>query len=373
MSLLAAWILGLTVLAPKETGEVISGRFGPAGQLLIAKPQFVWKVRASAPLQISGAKFTIAGKEIPARYDPVRGSVIAAPQEPLARGTYDVVATAVLSSGESFHREWSVTIRPNADADYPATSEAQLQVIRAVNQYRSTIGLPPMRVNLPLSTASQRHAEYLRQNGTTGHYQKPGRPLFFGETPEERYQVFGFAESSYETVHLGSSDPAQAVRSLIDAPYHRIPFMQPGSPEIGAGHVAVNTVLGFSWSNERAVVVSPAERQSGIPTRWTEPERPDPLRLFNAVRPVGYPIVFGYFSPEGTRISVQSASLSRADGTTVEIYINTPVNDSELNNACFLIPRKPLEPNQTYTAQVVATLPNGQAIGKTWQFSTGQP
>ena len=222
-----------------------------------------------------------------------------------------------------------------------------------------------------LNTASQFHARYLSANNTTGPFEEPGKSGFTGVEPEDRHMAFGWVGSSWEAVEFGSDNEEDAVRNLIDAPYHRIPFIQPGELWFGSGYANRRLATAFSTSTENATVVYPYNTQQDVPISWGFNERPNPLRMHgDAKRPIGYPIMLVYFTAQQAQLDVQSATLKDAQGQAVPCYLNTSQNDSELKNAVLLMPKAPLNPDSIYVARVEAAVQGGPTFVKSWTFKT---
>jgi hypothetical protein len=91
-------------------------------------------------------------------------------------------------------------------------------------------------------------------------------------------------------------------------------------------------------------------------------------------RTVGYVLVFAHFTPKKANMQVTETSLRTESGAVVEVLANTPENDKELDQSCFLIPKDPLKPKTTYVATVKAVVDGDDGpkpIEKTWRFTTG--
>src|SRR5262249_31329272 len=153
---------------------------------------------------------------------------------------------------------------------------------------------------------------------------------FCGNAPGDRLDAFGFSQSSWEGVDYGPQHGSESVQRLYDAPYHRLPFLQPGTGAVGAGFVPTHMTVEFGTSDETATVVSPSDGQKNIGLSWHGPESPDPLAIHGVDGTCGYPIVFGYFSPTMDKIVVDGATLRTTRGEDVPFWLNTPANDKDL-------------------------------------------
>jgi len=331
----------------------------------------MWQVWSTEPGEIVDGKATLNGQPVEARYDVGLRRVLADLKSPLLPGKHSVTVSAVLKDGQTISKSWEIEVPEAAIERLPVTNESQLSVLAHVNRFRSDLGLPPCQMNDALNAASLQHSKYLAQNKTTGHFQQADTPGFFGRDPVERLEAFGFIEDSWEVVELGAATEAEAIENLIDAPYHRLPFLQPGILRFGSGYDTQRLTATFSMSRTEGTVCHPREGQTDVKTTWSKNERPNPLRLHQGVRyPLGYPIVFSHYSAVGARLKLRVAKVSDQDGQDVPIFVNSPENDSELKSAVFLIPKSPLRPSTTYFARVDAAIENGPDVSRIWRFTT---
>jgi hypothetical protein len=289
----------------------------------------------------------------------------------LPPGKHRVECRVTIDRRAVFRQAWETEVVAGALEEFPPPNKEQIEALEVANEYRRTLGLVDFRPEPCLSAASLRHSQYLAMNREGGHLQKRGLPGFFGETSGDRVTAFGWTESSWEGVTHGEENVRRAVVNLFDAPYHRLPFMQPGVVAFGSGRVQDKTTLEFGGTKEKGLVVSPADGQRFVPRLWDGIERPDPLRIHEfAEQPVGYPIVFAYFDHETKGLSEVKTSLT-LDDKPVPSYVNTPQNDNELTNAVFIMPIKPLKPLTLYKVSVSAKNGAGAPLQKSWSFTTG--
>lgn len=353
-------------------GDLFGRIYGPKGRLLVSKPTFVWEVWSNDPGEIVGARASVGEWTLAARYDVARRRIVAETAAPLPSGTYPVKVAAVLRDGEVVTKSWEVAVSADARSSLAPPSESQRKTFDAVNLFRANLGLPPCRMDDTLNAVALLHSNYLARNNTTGHYESPDKPGYFGREPGERLESFSFVEDSWETIEFGALDEIEAIANLTDAPYHRLAYMQPGAPRFGSGLDTQRLTALFSMEKEEGTVVHPSDRQTGVKTRWTRNERPSPLRIHPDVRhPVGYPIVLAHFGPGMPRLNVRLAKLTDENEVDVPIHLNTPENDSEIRNATFLIPKRPLAPRTTYFVRVEASVENGPDVSRIWRFTTG--
>ncbi|HVL40135.1 MAG TPA: CAP domain-containing protein [Fimbriimonadaceae bacterium] len=378
MTNLLAWAaIGLAGSPSAPPVDAYSRAFGPRASTLISRPTLRWEIWPIGKARVTEAQMTLNGQRVQARYVPEERALVYTPPEHLEPGKYSVKCRVVIDGSLNATKEWDFTVSSYAARKLPPPSESQLRTLRAVNGVRSAMGLPGFIPDDRLNAASQAHSEYLHANNATGHYQKPGTPKFFGAAPGDRLEAYGFIQDSWEGVDYGSKSPEEAVGNLLDAPYHRIPFLQPGAPLIGSGYDGGRLALSFGTTDEVATIMYPYEGQRDVPVAWEANERPHPLRLHLKERPVvGYPIVLAHFNEDAQRIHIEAAELKdRTTGKSVPIYLNTPANDDYLRCATILMARRPLQPDTLYEVRVVGyeileTGRKGASISRTWRFTT---
>ena len=203
-----------------------------------------------------------------------------------------------------------------------------------------------------------------------GHTEQPTLTGFTGQTPGDRASAHGYPYVNYENVSSGIISFSASILDLFDAPYHRAPFLQPGPGDFGSATIGDKTTLEFGVVGKQGTVFYPFNGETDVPVQWSSPESPDPLRLWNATKPVGYILTMFYFSPDGEKITVSSATLQTEAGAAVPCYVNTPANDNALSNGLFIIPQHPLKPHTTYIATVKAATVSGADLSQTWKFTT---
>lgn len=370
LPLLAIGVVLLALTKPVRASEYEAAEPGPVGTLRVSRPTLSWKFLPVGDTKVTGVALTLNGAPVPAAYDPAKQAVIYTPAEPLGPGAYAVKCTVTLDGEWPVSEEWRFTIAPSAQASVPAPDAAQRNALTAANAYRRALGLPPLRLDPRLCAAARAHSDYLSRNRMLAHDQKPGQPGYLAANPDDRRAVFGYAGGCFENIDQGSRSVEQAVQGLFDAPYHRVAFLQPGSPDFGAGMVGDRTTLEVGTTEESGIVTYPGAGQRDVPTNWGGDEIPDPLRVHLARGPVGYAITYFYFSPSGDRIRVAHARITNGEGAPIPIYLNTPDNDDHLQNGALLIPRQPLRPGASYQVAVNAKTESGEDLSRTWNFTT---
>lgn len=345
----------------------------PTGNLVFAQPQIRWMVWPDAPSRVAGVRMTLNGKPVPAKYLPGELSAVYVPDAPLPAGEYAVHCSVTMTGAGPVAQDWKFAITKSALSRLPALGTEAPVALATANWFRKAMGLPDLRLNVSLCAAAAAHSRYLNTNHEFGHTELAGRRDFVGRDLMERNGAFGYWGGGYEDVSFSSGSAASAVAGLFDAPYHRIPFMQPGAGEFGMGRSGRQTTLEFGLTRDEGVSVYPAPNQTAVPRSWVDTESPDPLAI-HGKKPgrTGYVIAYAFFGKGNAAISVASAALTDAAGHPVACFLNTPANDSHLKNAVLIIPQAPLKPNTVYTAEVKASTAVGRNISRRWMFTTGK-
>ncbi len=253
----------------------------------------------------------------------------------------------------------------------PKPTAEQLLLFREANRFRKLMGLPPFKLSLKLCASAQAHCHYSYHHPGESHYEAENKEEFRGKTPTDRARGQGYTEGVSEDMSFGGVIE-DAVAGLVEAPYHRVLFMQPGSPDFGCGYDEGIVTLDFGTTERKEWVVYPADGQRDVPLTFTGNEIPDPLRLHGAKPPAGY-IVTLLVCGEADKIRIVSTDFTTKRGESVPYFLNTPDTDEFLNYGVFLIPRKPLLPLTEYTASVTFQRGDGAETAVVWSFKTGRP
>lgn len=351
-----------------------SGFYGPRAELRYARPTLWWEIWSETG-SVTASAMEVNGASVDARYDPDFRSLRFTPSQPLSPGVYKVHCAVTFSGGYTFTKDWDATVGTGALGALPEPTGAQNEALDQVNKCRSALGLPAFVADPRLNVAAQAHAEYMTRNGTRGHTEKPTDPGFTGADPSGRLETYGWGGASWEGLTYGQPNVRQAIVELFDAPYHRLPFMEPGSEQFGFGISSGNATTEYEGSSLEAVTVSPSDGQADAPPSWFSHETPDPLAIHPEAskdRAVGYPIMLAQFGAGKNPLQVGSASLTDSAGKAVEIFINSPANDRNLSNSVVLIPTGPLKPGQLYKVTFSGTGINGNPLQKSWSFQTAK-
>jgi hypothetical protein len=191
----------------------------------------------------------------------------------------------------------------------------------------------------------------MRANRTAGHGLTPGGEGYTGRTPGDRASHFGYRGSNSEAVAWGDFGVEDMVQGLFDAPYHRVLFMQPRTPDFGGSYLQGTLCIKFGGETGNGVVVSPADGAQNVRPYWDGIETPDPLRGTGLHGAVGYPIVLAAFGTSAEGFRFVSAKLSGPDGA-VKARVLHPGNDEHADRAVIVIPHKPLAKDTRYTVVI---------------------
>lgn len=355
----------------------------PTGIVRVTHPTLSFPIVPNGPAKITQVDMVLNQTPVAASYSETKKAVVYQPTQPLPPGEYHVQCRLAFDDASSFRQEWRFAVAADAVTDLPEPTVRQRALFDAVNALRRSLGQPPFALSKTLCAAAQAHARYARLNRSGDfHEEQLGRLGVTGVLPQDRTDAFGFVDPVRE---VGSTDTFSQgeglVMKLFDAPYHRLPFLEPDACPLGTGsegglHDYLATVLEISRSETEATVVSPFPDQRRVPTTWVDNESPDPLRIHPPHSPlVGYVIVFAHFCPGAgrltatDRITVTDMTLTAA-GEEIQVFWNTPANDAQLTDSALLIPQQPLMPGTTYHVAVKAATEGGTDISREWDFTT---
>lgn len=364
--------LAFTSAAPSRA-SFAQGQCGPDVPLLYSRPTIYWKVWGERGSVITAWEMYLNGTLVPARYVADDQRLMYTPEQALPAGRYHAACRVMVDFQQVVEKQWDFIVTPGAVSQLPAPTAAQLEGWTKANAYRRLMGLPDFILDARLCATAQRHTEYSKLNGGS-HAEIPGKPLFTGVHSWERAKVFGHEGDVSEDMSFGVRSTAAAVSGLIDAPYHRLPFMKPGAGEIGIGVADHIATLNFADGRGEGVVVYPVDGQTDVPCAFRGGESPDPRRIHHLSGAVGYIIAYLYSESRNERIQLVSTSLVTRSGVPVEHVVNWAGNDEGMDNGgVFIIPRQPLVAGNLYTATVIARNAAGQDISRRWSFTTIPP
>ncbi len=366
---LAACSLG-TVAHQKQI-QIWSAGFGPAKDIKVKNPKFVWQVWADGDAKITAASFFINGKEVDAKYDNRKKELFFESGDTLAPGTYSVVAHVKVDDWAKFDKKWTVTIRPDAVKNVDEISADTKLVLGIFNRIRSDHGFAPVYFDAAFNSAAIAHTNYLTLNREGGHGEDPANAGYTGMAASDRASLFGHVGSSWEVVSTGAQSASDAIIGLWDAPYHRISMMKPGVTIAGAGYKDGNLTIDGDGMTIDGMFVSPPAGGVNVAQSWENNESPDPTRSFdNPEHILGYPVVANVYGEKVGAISLVSSSFTNSNGAEVDRYELSAANDNHLKNSVILIPKKPLTAGSSYSVNLKLKDAQGNFYTKAWKFTT---
>lgn len=278
----------------------------------------------------------------------------------------------------------------------------QVEGLERTNLYRDIAGLPPVRMDRAINLAAQSHADY-DVRSSEGHGETPGRPGFTGAKFYERTAYYGYGSGSFEVMYFGQLRMPASVDGWVATVYHRLPYMDHRSIDIGSGVAEGSrrntTVMDFGSRghvapDERLITTFPATDQEDVPTSWDGNEMPEPLP--GASYPVGYPVSLHIQRPLGgldysvpwqwdtlgsaSRPSgpadwrLDDAQLLDASGREVPAYVLDEASDPNKflgPNVVFVIARQPMAARTEYTAHISGRDSADVSFDQRWSFTTG--
>jgi hypothetical protein len=253
------------------------------------------------------------------------------------------------------------------------------QALPILNQWRTEAKLPRLTFAAVKNRGCAHHNHYMKLNGGLQHDEVPGRP---------GYTTDGDLAGNRSVL----AQPEGTPRIWDGSVYHRMGILNPRIRESGwasSEGFSCMQIFDLRTGNPSAPVRTypwPANGMTGVPTRFTDNESPDPHDLVPGE--LGYLLSvnvggpwFGNFTAQ---IDVTEASLSTSSGTPVTLTI---VDDNTsgggpggadigpyLNDAFALFPHGALQIRTTYTAHAAGTITNGEStypFSVTWTFRTG--
>jgi uncharacterized protein YkwD len=318
---------------------------------------------------------TVDGQPVMARYDPNFRAVLYTPDAPMTPGAHAVHCEVCFNETSRFIKDWQTKIASSPIADYPEPNSAQTVALHHFNQIRSALNLPPFSADRRFEAAAQDHSDYMAKNQVFGHGEEPGKPDFCGAEAHARLEQHGWGGPYWEGITFGSTDPDDAIQEMYDAPYHRLPFLQPGNGFFGFGVAHGRYTAEFSRASVPATVTSPADREIDVPTQWIPHEHPDPLQFHPELQnkgPLGYPIMLAQFNGGTGRLRIYVAELRDDQGNIVPSVMNYSGDDPNLQDAMIIIPTAPLEKGRGYRVVVQGYRTDGKRLDCRWEFRTQQ-
>jgi uncharacterized protein YkwD len=266
----------------------------------------------------------------------------------------------------------NVTAPPASPSVSPAASPRAndaAEMLRVHNELRAAVAAPTVRADDRVTTAAQRHAEYLAQNNALGHDEVPGSPGFTGASVRDRLAAQGYADANASEVATSFSSGTEGVRSLWVLPYHRLGLMHPHAVVAGWGHaetagraITVGVIV-YDFNApapERVRVPAPDQRVAGT---YSGEEIPEVVPA-GAARPVGYPIMVVY---SGARaVDLRSARVTDASGRELPHHVVPQIYERDY---VAIIPVSPLAPGARYRVRLELIVAANNVVDE-WEFET---
>lgn len=356
----------------------------PQGNVGLVQPEIGISLELSEGITPESYQFYLNNKEVSAHYDPVSVKFTYTPPADLAPGDYNAQLVLNYSGYQPVSISWKFTVTKDAVKQTTSVTKEQEEGLRAINDYRTKLGLSTIKWSDTLATAAQKHAQYLAINkidpirtSVSLHDEDPALPGYIGKTLRERVQFIGYARSSSEDVAYTQSSLVEAIDSLFDAPYHRSPFLVPTLIEIGLYKEGNYDIVEFGFAENASpeLIVSPGPNDVYVPIAFDGHETPDPIRMHkDASYPVGYPIMAALYGSDIKSVRAEQATLKDEKGATIPLLTNDAGNDDHLDNEVIFLPSSPLAPDTTYKVDISlkATMENGdeKTFTKAWSFHT---
>ncbi|PAB59327.1 S-layer homology domain-containing protein [Anaeromicrobium sediminis] len=346
-------------------------------EVLISKPQIGMQLILNGN-KLVNTEMYINEVKVDARYDEKKGGVFYVPNYPLSAGEYRVSLKVEIEGFQPITQSWNFNISNQAIGTLPAPSEDQKSVLYYANEYRKKFGLETFNLNDSLNSAAMSHANYMALNKKITHVEYATDPGYTGSKVVDRVTSFGYANGNVsENVTGDIKDYKEAVDGLVDAPYHRLSWLNPVYADLGYGQKDEYQVFNFggkSLENDE-LITYPMNNQRNVKISWDGNETPNPLRFYNSDNEVGYPITISYFTNKSIdRWIIEKVTLLDSRGGALNTYINTPSKDEYLTDSIIVIPVDPLKYDSRYTVSVKASINftdgTSKNINKTWNFST---
>lgn len=251
-----------------------------------------------------------------------------------------------------------------ADAAHAGSIPAPERAIEMLNEWRASVGVPPVAFDPAHSDDCRKHAEYYRLNHTSGHAEDPSRPGYSAE---------GHRAAASSVLSYGG-DFTDGPYVWEDAVYHRTGLLNPRL--VRAGYwaeqgIACLGVFGVDSSRTQETVSSypyPFDGQVDVPIDFSCNETPNPCESVpgNSGRDrIGFIPSVQFAGPWRGKADpvVLAASLTPDEGAPVPLTVedSTSARAPYLDGGLALLPHEPLRRDTWYTAHVTGTLPAQQS------------
>jgi len=210
------------------------------------------------------------------------------------------------------------------------------------------------------------------RNKQYGHHEKQRPRGLYGSIATGPSAGLGYALGDYEDIGFSTVTAAEMVTELFDAPYHRIAFLQQGTPRLWLQRSRRTRHSGV-WNDSRfrnyRISCRRRVRRAFILEQIASSQIPC---ASIPVLPTWSDIRFHSSATvvRASQLSVQSATITAADGTDVPCFVNRDANDPEVHGGVIIFPQAPMEPDTKYTVKIKGATVDGNDISRTWSFTT---
>jgi uncharacterized protein YkwD len=298
---------------------------------------------------------------------PTQTATVAAPTTSVAPSPS--ASVAAVSPSPTATATASLTASPTTSPTVSSLANDATEMLRVQNELRAAVGAPAVRADERVTTAAQRHAEYLARNNALGHDETPGAPGFTGVFVNDRLVVVGYADATASEVATSFGSGTDGVRSLWVLPYHRLGLMHPHAIVAGWGHaesggrsITVGVLVYDFTAPAPERVRAPASDQRVAGT-YSGEEVPDVLPA-GASRPVGYPIMVVYSSARA--VELRSARVTQVNGPDFAYHVVPQLYERDY---VAIVPAAPLAPGARYRVRLELTVA-GVDMVEEWEFET---
>lgn len=268
---------------------------------------------------------------------------------------------------------WNPAVATAEAGNY--TSVHKLYAYETTNRIREIMGLGILKPLPALNSAAQSHADYLKMNNATGHFQVQGMPGFTGVYPRDRAIKFdpAYYRGVSEVINPHGLK-SNSIWGLLGVPYHAIAFIDI-STSFGVG-VNESLVVNIGYTppgsidvDAKTVIVHPCNNIE-VDVGVQGYEIPNPSVL-NGKRDFGYSSMARV--KMGQKLTVDSWELRDANNNLINTVVMTKDNDANQllwDGVATLIPLNPLPVTATSYTSILRGKNNGVPFEKTCTWRT---
>ena len=146
--------------------------------------------------------------------------------------TYEVRMSATVG-GKPWETTWSFTTE-EMDAQLIDRAIVTAKTLEILNAFRTTAGLPPVKLDPALVGPCEKHAHYLRKN--LGHPSTEGLGMHDEDPKLPGYSAEGQKAGKASVITL-TTEPLAAVPVWMNTLYHRVPLLDPRLRTVGFAYL----------------------------------------------------------------------------------------------------------------------------------------